>query len=240
MKTLHAKSRFPGLGCIPQILTYTLVPLAGPGPKINLTSMINRRNYYRLLQVQPDAPVEVIRCCFRALMRECQQHPDLGGNSQHAAVLIEAYQTLVNPKRRDDYDRELNRPGSGMRSVANPAKAPAAVPAPASPKTESDEPARSRRAFDRMGRTAPVRYGTGIQPSASGEMIDFSPEGMLMLCRENLVVNSTIHITSPILHAVARITHCEEKTPAGQFSVGLKFIAVKFESSSGTFIFAVA
>jgi curved DNA-binding protein CbpA len=202
--------------------------------------MLNRRNHYRLLQVQPEAPVEVIRCSFRALMRECRQHPDLGGNSQHAAELIEAYKTLVNPKRRDVYDRQLNSAGPRMRSESKPAETPAASPEPASPKPKSEEPESRRRAFERMGRIATVLYGTGIHPSAYGEMIDFSPEGMLMRCQENLSVNSTIHITSPILHAVARITHCEATTPTGQFSVGLRFISVKFENSSGTFIFAVA
>ena len=40
--------------------------------------MENRRNYYRILQVQPDAPVEVIKASYRALMRELRLHPDLG------------------------------------------------------------------------------------------------------------------------------------------------------------------
>lgn len=32
--------------------------------------MMNRRNYYRILQVQPDAPPEIIRASYRTLMKE--------------------------------------------------------------------------------------------------------------------------------------------------------------------------
>ena len=53
--------------------------------------MKNRRNYYRLLQVQPDAPREVIRASFRTLIRELKHHPDLGGSDGDAALLIAAY-----------------------------------------------------------------------------------------------------------------------------------------------------
>src|SRR5512135_1266057 len=69
--------------------------------------MQNRRNYYRLLQVQPDAPIEVIRASYRTLMRELKQHPDLGGSSSHAVLLNEAYRTLSNPTLRTEYDKKL-------------------------------------------------------------------------------------------------------------------------------------
>jgi predicted transcriptional regulator len=35
--------------------------------------MKNRRNYYRILQVQPDAPVEIIRASYRTMMRELKR-----------------------------------------------------------------------------------------------------------------------------------------------------------------------
>ena len=69
--------------------------------------MKNRRNYYRILQVQPDAPREVIRASYRTLMLELKQHPDLGGSTLDASILNEAYQTLKDPNRRAAYDREL-------------------------------------------------------------------------------------------------------------------------------------
>ena len=65
--------------------------------------MRNRRNYYRILQVQPDAPVEIIRASYRTLMLELKRHPDLGGSNSDASVLNEAYEVLANPERRAAY-----------------------------------------------------------------------------------------------------------------------------------------
>ncbi len=69
--------------------------------------MKNRRNYYRILQVQPDAPQAVIRASYKALMRELKLHPDLGGDHWNATVLNDAYTTLGNPARRAAYDKKL-------------------------------------------------------------------------------------------------------------------------------------
>ena len=53
--------------------------------------MKNRRNYYRILQVQPDAPAEIIRTSYRTLMHKLKMHPDLGGKSlvNDAVALME-------------------------------------------------------------------------------------------------------------------------------------------------------
>src|SRR5476651_313636 len=62
----------------------------------------NRRNYYRLLNVQSDAAPSVIKAAYRALMAE--HHPDAGGDAEVAALLNEAYAVLSNPARRATYD----------------------------------------------------------------------------------------------------------------------------------------
>ena len=70
--------------------------------------MKNRRNYYRILKVQPDAPVEIIRASYRTLMRELKLHPDLGGSTYDASLLNEAYETLSNSARRAAYDEQAH------------------------------------------------------------------------------------------------------------------------------------
>jgi len=62
----------------------------------------NRRNYYRLLHVQADAPPEVIKASYRALMT--LHHPDVGGDHEVAALLNEAFSVLSNAERRAAYD----------------------------------------------------------------------------------------------------------------------------------------
>jgi hypothetical protein len=62
----------------------------------------NRRNFYRLLQVQPDAAPEVIKAAYRALM--ALHHPDKGGDQEVASLITNAYATLSDVQRRKAYD----------------------------------------------------------------------------------------------------------------------------------------
>lgn len=71
-----------------------------------------RRNLYRILHVQPEAPSEVIRASYRTLMSTLRAHPDLGGDPQAAARINAAYAVLTDPARRRDYDRTLARPAA--------------------------------------------------------------------------------------------------------------------------------
>lgn len=68
----------------------------------------NRRNYYRILHVQPEAPPEVIKACWRALLHACRGHPDLGGDPAQAVLINEAYTVLGDPVKRREYDRRLD------------------------------------------------------------------------------------------------------------------------------------
>ncbi len=69
--------------------------------------MKSRRNYYRLLRVQPDASIDVIKLCYRTLMQTLQYHPDLGGEEWNAQNINIAYAVLRNPKKREAYDQKL-------------------------------------------------------------------------------------------------------------------------------------
>lgn len=92
----------------------------------------NRRNYYRVLHVQPEAPLEVIRASYRTLMSTLRQHPDLGGDTAAAALLNEAYAVLKDPVRRARYDASLvaRRQRTAPGGAATPG---AAAPTPRRP-----------------------------------------------------------------------------------------------------------
>jgi hypothetical protein len=106
--------------------------------------MKNRRNYYRVLCVQPDAPLPVIRSSYAALMLKLKQHPDLGGDHETAALLNEAYAVLSHPAQRAEYDRSLQVRQStasvsrGPFERAWPAAPDHVTPAPQAP-TRSDQ-----------------------------------------------------------------------------------------------------
>jgi len=54
----------------------------------------NRRNFYRVLQVQSDAPAEVIKASYRTLTQKLRHHPDLGDDEWNVAIINEAYAVL--------------------------------------------------------------------------------------------------------------------------------------------------
>ena len=80
----------------------------------------NRRNYYRVLHVQPEAPVEVIKASYRTLMTQLKVHPDLGGSHAQAAMINEAWAVLGDAERRAAYDRLLRRRGPPPPRAAGP------------------------------------------------------------------------------------------------------------------------
>jgi len=106
-----------------------------------------RRNLYRLLHVQPEAPPEVIKAAWRALMSTLRAHPDLGGDPELAARLNAAYEVLSDPERRAAYDRTLKRPvrAASVPPAPPPAAAPKPPPAQAPRAAPAAPPSQARR-----------------------------------------------------------------------------------------------
>jgi hypothetical protein len=83
-----------------------------------------RDDYYRVLQVDPDAHPEIVAAAYRALLRALGKHPDLGGNEHEAKLIIEAYGTLSDPERRRAYDRWLRAHSSVVIAAPEPKVVP--------------------------------------------------------------------------------------------------------------------
>lgn len=74
--------------------------------------MHEHQNYYNILKVTQDAPVEVIQAAFKALMQ--LNHPDNFKGKEDECVIIamqlrEACDVLVNPETRIQYDKWLDK-----------------------------------------------------------------------------------------------------------------------------------
>lgn len=117
-----------------------------------MTPPPNRRNHYRVLHVQPEAPLEVIKASYRAMMMRMKLHPDLGGDHDTAAIVNEAYAVLSDPQRRAEYDRQLRlrsrpemmRKALGSSNPQGPTEATAApspAPKPQPPVAQTYAPA---------------------------------------------------------------------------------------------------
>ncbi len=68
-----------------------------------------RRNYYRTLNVQPDATLDIIKNNYRTLLQKLRLHPDLGGKDWNASIINEAYSILSHTEKRAAYDKNLLR-----------------------------------------------------------------------------------------------------------------------------------
>lgn len=84
--------------------------------------MNNHRNYYRILHVQPDAPLEIIKSSYRTIMLKLNQHPDRGGDHGNAALINEAYRVLTDPIKRARYDLACKHRAPGRDRSNGPAQ----------------------------------------------------------------------------------------------------------------------
>ena len=76
--------------------------------------MHNKRNYYRILHVQFDAPPAVIRASYRTIMQKLRAHPDLGGEEWNASLINEARKVLLDPVLRAEYDLQLRNTSASV------------------------------------------------------------------------------------------------------------------------------
>jgi len=81
--------------------------------------MNERRNFYEILFVQPDAPKEIILSSYRTLMQQLNAHPDRGGDHRVAALINKAYATLSDDDKRNNYDLELQQGPAEPESPAS-------------------------------------------------------------------------------------------------------------------------
>jgi hypothetical protein len=224
------------------------------------TLMKNRRNYYRILQVQPDAPAEVIRASYRTMMRELKHHPDLGGSGCDACLLNEAYEVLSDPELRKTYDQELYQrytrlsvsPGRSLLiTVFCPfCKRPLArKPAPGELCASCHSPMQSplpeeaaracQRSLARVKKDEKVLYYCSYPGTArEARMLDLSPRGMRFLCGERLEPGAALRIAGRLCDAYAVVTNVrpEGLGDEGRYSVGVSFLAVRFNESKGSFL----
>lgn len=104
--------------------------------------MENRRNYYRILHVQHDAPDEIIRSSYRTLMTKLRRHPDLGGDHFTATVINEAYAVLSDPGKRAAYDEAWKLAAAAATATdSSHGRSDAAGEAPPEPAPESSKAA---------------------------------------------------------------------------------------------------
>lgn len=225
----------------------------------------NRRNYYRILHVQPDAPVEIIKASYKTLMQKLGQHPDLGGGHENAALINEAYAVVTDPVRREAYDRELKSADSGythggvtplnrgrclfcgtphpFEQLGDPELICSQCESPLSPATRT-RLEQEQRAVARMPRRQEIRYFTGWpqRNSYKGWTLDVSLNGMKFVAQRPLQPQSLVKIESDLCAAVGIVVNClmDRRVFGVTWQVGVQFETVRFPKTNGTFVSAQA
>ncbi len=192
--------------------------------------MKNKRNYYRLLQVQPDAPYEIIRASYRTLMKELKSHPDFGGENSDAYLINEAYETLSDSAKRIEYDKKLKiKPIESFNKCINTMKIK---------NNEKSLNQNNHRSCNRMKKSGILHYSFSIlQTDREANLIDISPKGVRFLCSEPLKKESIIRLKSPIFKAIAKVVDSQQKLRDDKiiYTARVKFLKVNFKSSKGSF-----
>lgn len=229
--------------------------------------MKNRRNYYRILQVQPDAHSEIVHSSYRTIMHKLKQHPDLGGEHWNAAIINEAYATLSDGNKRAEYDKKLfehytKKPLPTKNSLRKPSitifcpfcKRPLArkaEPGESCPSCRSPLQSESsgkglqqdyQRSAERMKKSGTLRYySSWPEKGKEAEILDLSPIGIRFLSAEKPDRKSVVKLSSPLLKAIAEVTNVREKKVPGKilFSVGARFLTVRFTNPKGSFFSTV-
>ena len=91
-----------------------------------------------------------------------------------------------------------------------------------------------------MQREERIDFWTESTGKAEGIMLDFSPNGLLLLCAVPLPEQAHIRLSTSLFIATGRVTHCTEQTAQrpSRFAVGVAFSEVQFENSTGSLLSA--
>jgi hypothetical protein len=203
----------------------------------------NKRNYYRILHVQPDAPQEIIKSSYRTLMHQLRQHPDVGGDHGNAALINEAYAVISDPRKRAEYDSTLLR----SRAASNVKDAPKNAEHRSLPQASCafcgtvhrygrnpDEEASCsecasplkcidklrlekscRRMVHRVAKNIQIAFYTAWpqKQGYAGVVQDISPRGMLFFTHNPPETGQHIKVECDTCTAVAHVRNCVKNSP---------------------------
>ncbi|MDH3769237.1 MAG: DnaJ domain-containing protein, partial [Gammaproteobacteria bacterium] len=216
-----------------QVLASSGKPLCHPAHN----GSANRRNYYRVLGVQADAPQALIDSAYKVLS---------GADAEDGALLREAYRVLGSPARRQQYDVSHTTEPVVAEAAYRPLirnfclfcktpydQYPGCLPTGmccecGSPLREHEAQVdQADRYYERARFSAWVElheYWPG--QALDGTLEELTPVGLCISMRSGLEPGQIVRVSNATFTAVARIVHCAQSGP--DFRFGMQLLTVSF------------
>ena len=206
-------------------------------------------DYYRILQVQPDAPAPLIHSSYRTLMRRALI--DSPGGDE-IARLDAAYAVLSDPQRRAAYDSE-RAGGTGAQAAGTClfCGAPHGIErafarddecgrcaSPLYPAERQRLEYSGQRILGRIQVRHPISIWTQWPQDTpiAGEMRNLSLNGIGLTSSVLFEPNQIVRIDSTELRALGRVAHAEHATSgAYPYSAGVEFLTLRLAEGGATF-----
>ncbi len=232
--------------------------------------MTTRPDYYRILQVHPDAHDEIIKVSYRTLMQRLKMHPDLGGDHLTATLINEAFRTLGHPERRRVYDQWLASgqrhtdsasaaaPGTGAAATASCPfcdsayeRADESVPdrvctvcgGSLFPVTRHQTDEESRRTVERLPRNMLLIFARRAPDDAPsrGVTLDISLAGMRFQTVASVDIDDRLLIETEFCSAIGIVRSARQRgTDNNAWEIGVQFMTLRVKKQRGGLISTVA
>jgi hypothetical protein len=213
--------------------------------------IVNGPDYYRILQIQPDAPAPLIHSSYRTLMRRARS---AGPGGDEIARLDAAYAVLSDAQRRAAYDvqragQSLTEGGAAAiclfcgtahgigRMLARGDECPRCA-SPLYPAERHRLEYSGQRIVGRIQLRHPISIWTQFQRDTpiAGEVRNLSLNGVGLTSAVLFELNQIVRVDCTELRAVGRIAHAEPATKGPHpFSAGLEFVTLLLRASGGPF-----
>ena len=231
------------------------------------SQMKDNADYYQLLLVHPDAPLEIIRASYRTIMQSLRQHPDLGGDHERATLINQAYAVLTDPEKRAAYDlarapdadegaaewEEKECSTSECAGSCGFCSAPydigralhaddlcASCMSPLYPAERHRHENSGQRMLSRIKKRQVVScYTSWPQTGIRAEMRDLSLNGMQLHAPFAADPGQLIKVHCESCQAVVRVAYCRSDG-ATRWRLGVEFVTLQFASTRGNFVSARA